>query len=422
MPAGSSFKPASPRATSFFTSRRYRNIPLLLTIAAVSIGGFMVGRNSGSHDLGLDAYWPGHEESGEGSSQAGAGAGVFGAGHGKQSHPHLHKLHGLNGIPCNPNDQYGWPNPWDHHWQTPNPECPGEDFGGKMMAMDPDDLWDAFPEFRNKSVLFSGDSVGRQMFETLCQIGHAKIVAKGPPGFEKVQYGNSSTCEVPGLGMRFAQIHTYGLANTSDPYVLDIVSRSYPGGKDFDLQSRAKRFFETSLSDFKPDYIQLNGGPWDFRYWFVRDILEKKRYEDLPREDAETSAAMAVVQMDFYKNMFPDLSKVWYVHGMMMNETDGAVRKIVGEKWMNIKKGETLPDSAYPPYYSYRRQAVYRAIMKTRLEESEYDSLDYGQIQLVMSPKDFYKDTDLVHPQYKAKRTMANMILTMIARNVRYGV
>ena len=111
----------------------------------------------------------------------------------------------------------------------------------------------------------SGDSVGRHLFEIMCEVIGAKLVPSFPPGFEKIQYGGSTMCHNENLGLRIAQIHTYGLANTSDPYAYDIVSRSYPGGLDFDGRSRTIRFFNTTLKGYKPDYIQLNAGPWDFR-------------------------------------------------------------------------------------------------------------------------------------------------------------
>lgn len=51
-------------------------------------------------------------------------------------------------------------NKW--YWATANAECPGDVdlFQGLSKR---EDLWDKFPEFRNKSILLAGDSVGRHI-------------------------------------------------------------------------------------------------------------------------------------------------------------------------------------------------------------------------------------------------------------------
>lgn len=70
-----------------------------------------------------------------------------------------------------------------------------------------------------------------------------------------------------------SDIDAAGLTNTSDPYARDIVEKWFPGGIDWDIQSRVERFFDTVLKDFKPDFVQLNSGPWDFRVCSLCHLL-----------------------------------------------------------------------------------------------------------------------------------------------------
>jgi hypothetical protein len=48
----------------------------------------------------------------------------------------------------------------------------------------------------------------------------------------------------------------------------------------------------------------------------------------------------------------------------------------VGDPVMGIEAGKSLPDNEYPPFYTYRRQAQYRATMVQRLIEAGHDSVD----------------------------------------------
>lgn len=100
--------------------------------------------------------------------------------------------------------------------------------------------------------------------ETLCiEVFHQEIVNSIVPDFE-VHYGWSAGCSVASLGLEIRMIHIYGMANTSDPAVNAILDKTY-SGKDWDLQSRVHRWWNTTLSGFVPDYVQLNSGAWEYR-------------------------------------------------------------------------------------------------------------------------------------------------------------
>lgn len=162
------------------------------------------------------------------------------------------------------NEQPGYPHPIDLHWVTENDECPGDEFHDALRLTPRDELWDRFPEFRNKSILLAGDSVGRHLFETLCgDYFQSPIVNEDPPDF-KNHYGWTSTCEQADLGLKVAMIHIYGMANTSDPAVNAVLDKTYTG-KDWDLQSRVHRWWNTTMAGFVPDYVQLNSGAWEYR-------------------------------------------------------------------------------------------------------------------------------------------------------------
>jgi hypothetical protein len=142
-------------------------------------------------------------------------------------------------------------------WESTNPLCPGESYVGGLRNMPTEELWDAYPDLRNKSIvslrpcswstvstlppylpfpvlalkscrvlpfcrsrgrqltaqLFAGDSVGRHMFEWFCWMAKSPIDGKAPEGFETYPYGGTSQCQLPALGLKMAQIHTYSQSN-----------------------------------------------------------------------------------------------------------------------------------------------------------------------------------------------------------------
>ena len=57
------------------------------------------------------------------------------------------------------------------------------------------------------------------------------------------------------------------------------------------------------------------------QYWFLRDVVEKKRSDDLALEDRETAARVAVQSLDYYRQKWPGV-KVWYMHPPMADEDD----------------------------------------------------------------------------------------------------
>ncbi|KLT40217.1 hypothetical protein CC85DRAFT_287743 [Cutaneotrichosporon oleaginosum] len=276
-------------------------------------------------------------------------------------------------IPCDPNEQPGYPHPGDFHWVTENPQCPGDEFYNALRGTPRDQLWWTFPEFRNKSVLLAGDSVGRHLFETLCgDYFQAPIVNEDVPGW-KTHYGWTSTCVQHDLGLKIAMIHIYGMANTSDPAVNAVLDKTYIGA-DWDLQSRVTRWWNTTLKGFTPDFVQLNSGAWDYRYWFIRDMLEGKSHDDLPLADRETNAAMAIQSLNFFRSLWPD-ARMWYMHMSMMNEDDIRLKIAHGKTF--VAKGADVNDTkSYPALYTWRRQSQYRATMRTRIAEAGWDSLD----------------------------------------------
>lgn len=55
-------------------------------------------------------------------------------------------------------------------------------------------------------------------------------------------------------------------------------------------------------------------------------MLEGKSHDDLPIEDRETNARMAIQSLDFFRFLWPS-AKVWYLHMSMMNENDLGVKR-----------------------------------------------------------------------------------------------
>lgn len=125
-------------------------------------------------------------------------------------------------------------------------------------------------------------------------------------------------------------------------------------------------------------------------------MLEGKAHRDMPVEDRETNAAMAVQSLDFFRSLWPK-ARMWYMHMSMMNEDDirlKIAREYGGVKAARrgppltpdgktfVKKGADIEDpKSYPPLYTWQRQSQYRATMRTRIAEAGYDSLDVSVVK-----------------------------------------
>ncbi|MGG6497261.1 UNVERIFIED_CONTAM: hypothetical protein NY603_30505, partial [Bacteroidetes bacterium 56_B9] len=68
-------------------------------------------------------------------------------------------------------------------------------------------------------------------------------------------------------------------------------------------------------------------------------------------------------------------------------------------------------------------QGTYPALTAQRRLAKETTLINqYVKIQQIISPSDFFKPGDGIHPQEKPKWVMSNMILNKMVRYVRYGV
>lgn len=70
-------------------------------------------------------------------------------------------------------------------------------------------------------------------------------------------------------------------------------------------------------------------GELTIQYWYLRDLIEKRRSDNLAVEDRETAAAMAVQTMDYFQRKWPG-AKVWFMHPPQADEDDYKA-KTVGE-------------------------------------------------------------------------------------------
>ena len=77
--------------------------------------------------------------------------------------------------------------------------------------------------------------------------------------------------------------------------------------------------------------VTVAGVRWELtdQYWYLRDLIEKRRSDNLAVEDRETAAAMAVQTMDYFQRKWPG-AKVWFMHPPQADEDDYKA-KTVGE-------------------------------------------------------------------------------------------
>jgi hypothetical protein len=77
-----------------------------------------------------------------------------------------------------------------------------------------------------------------------------------------------------------------------------------------------------------------------YQYWYLRDVIDKKRADDLALEDRETAAAMAVQTLDYFQRKWPGV-KVWYMHPPMADEDD-YLAKTTGTYPSHVTLGVTM--------------------------------------------------------------------------------
>lgn len=55
-----------------------------------------------------------------------------------------------------------------------------------------------------------------------------------------------------------------GFSNATDPTTFGYLQKCFPGGPEYDFETRVPRLFEQQLKGYVPDYVQVGGGAWDF--------------------------------------------------------------------------------------------------------------------------------------------------------------
>ncbi|GHJ88107.1 hypothetical protein NliqN6_4509 [Naganishia liquefaciens] len=281
-----------------------------------------------------------------------------------------------------------------------------------------------FPEFINKTVFIYGDSVGRHLFDDYCHYLKMDFERRPFPGQEEpVIYWEGAVCTEPNLNFKVTHLHNYGFANTSESNEesMAIVKRAFPGGP-WDFETRITRLFDEALPDLKPDFVQMNGGAWDFLWMYNRDIKFRQYNDVIPQEDLRMFQQRLKELINFVREKFPEAKPLW-IDPHWLNPNDLNVRHAWSGPYYHMAPLNQTEDSPLlPPLFTPRRQSQHRHALHSAAEETGVDIVDYWKIKDSFAPDEYFTGLDRVHPIEEPRAVVIDMLLEKMHRWFTYGI
>lgn len=322
---------------------------------------------------------------------------------------------------CDPTAGNGWVSE-EGHWERSDGQCQSNQFVHRFRSTPKDKYVDEFPTLINKTMFILGDSVGRHLYEQLCdEIGAPKQWRAPPNETTHVDYSEALVCIQPELNLTITQFHQYGFANATDLETVGYLKKCFPGGP-YDFETRVPHVWDTLLADIPtPDYVQISGGAWDFLYMYNRDILEKRFHSSVPAADLEAFGGRLRSLLHFSADMFPT-SKIVFVNVHPLNNVDLAVKHIWGGGYFQPPLDTSKDSELLPPLFSQRRLVQHAQTLRRVAEEEEVDTLDYWKLKDSFNAEEFWAPNDAVHPNTAPRVAMVEMMLEKLHRWSLYGV
>ncbi|KAJ9105550.1 hypothetical protein QFC19_003532 [Naganishia cerealis] len=366
---------------------------------------------------------------------------------GKPEWRELHKSFSSKEKPlaiCDPTQGKGFVNQ-ENVWERSDGACESSHLLYRFTKIPKDKYRDHFPEFVNKTVFMYGDSVGRHLFEDYCRYLNMNMERRPFPNQEKtVIYWEGAVCTQPQLNFKVTHLHSYGaltsgdkrdtelmssilldrysgFANTSDPASFEIVKAAFPGGP-WDFETRISRLFEEAIPDLKPDFVQLNGGAWDFLWMYNRDVKHRQYHDVIPKEDIRTFQRRLTELIDYVRFKFPEAKPLW-INPHWLNPNDLNVRHAWAGPYLHKAPLNASEDSPLlPPLFTPRRQTQHHHALFLAAEETGIDMLDYWKIKDSFATDEYFAGVDRVHPIETPRAVMVDMLLEKMHRWFAYGL
>lgn len=96
-------------------------------------------------------------------------------------------------------------------WQRSDNACQSNQFIQRFRDTPSTQYADEFPTLVNKTMFILGDSVGRHLWDQLCDEIRAPKTVRNPPGIDPVvHYSEASVCVQPELNFTIVGFHQYG--------------------------------------------------------------------------------------------------------------------------------------------------------------------------------------------------------------------
>ncbi|KAJ9094709.1 hypothetical protein QFC21_005866 [Naganishia friedmannii] len=183
---------------------------------------------------------------------------------------------------------------------------------------------------RNRTILFIGDSVGRELQNAWCRaIGVDRKSIKLNDEDEVNDKTTTSICEHAFYGVKTVFSFLYGMTNYTKPGASDVISGEWPPGpwgyedrlpevkqqldrlNELSLQKGADSTREDGKKVYEPDLIVLNSGAWEFKYMYRRDLKQGLKAYDIQWDELHELAERLKGAINLIRDLWPDAELVW---------------------------------------------------------------------------------------------------------------
>lgn len=311
-------------------------------------------------------------------------------------------------VPCNRYEQEGYV--VGNDYKTLDDRCPDHQFLQQVLA------GESLSWLRGVKLLTLGDSILRDLcFNLGALMGHWQI--------DEIEgFIPNTTTPIPSKNRsRKMHLHEtdftvmssflYGFTDYDTTEAQNVISGEWPPAPYY-WADRIREVASNMISDVGiPDVVLINGGAWDFKYMFRRDLSRGENHEYIPENDLKMYATELRKLFQHVRKEFPRAKIMW----LGLHEfTD---TNIAQEFW---SQGFPKPEQ-YPALFTRRRVQQMQAAYTQAAADENIVPVPYPRIFAGIPPLEALRDG--VHPQWNPAGPIGwKMILEELWRWKQYGV
>ncbi|KZO90830.1 hypothetical protein CALVIDRAFT_558448 [Calocera viscosa TUFC12733] len=331
----------------------------------------------------------------------------------------------LGCVPRDPTRAPGWIE--GKRWVSADPDAQMHDWAQRMIEREDSGEMDWA---RNKTILFLGDSVVRDLIWTWCDdmIRKKRVLVKlddSIKGWEKTQ---GWLCRHPTYNLSMINGFIYGMTDYSRYNLTrspnEITSREWPA-PPWSFEDRLPELKE-QYDRFNADIIFANSGAWDFKFMYRRELKMRLPSSSIDPEELHGYGERLRKYFRLLRHYFPQQKIVWMQLHPMSSEDEGA-RWYWAQGLHPQVNGSQSPNativSQLPELFTRRRLAQLGSTYRQVAAEEQVDFVDYWKIAEATEPGTFIREGDAIHPaKFPSIRIMMDMVLEKVHRLAVYNV